>query len=53
MDFELNTDPDTLQKAQILAQSAFGQSRLDNEFEFLQDIGKGAFGDVIKVCIIS
>ncbi|CAH0551983.1 unnamed protein product [Brassicogethes aeneus] len=26
-----------------------GQSRINNEFEFLQHLGKGAFGDVIKV----
>ncbi|XP_056630081.1 eIF-2-alpha kinase GCN2 [Diorhabda sublineata] len=26
-----------------------GQSRINNEFEFLQHLGKGAYGDVIKV----
>lgn len=28
-----------------------GQSRVKNEFEFLQHLGKGAYGDVIKVRI--
>lgn len=46
VDLERNTSPDTLQKIQHLAS---GQSRLDNEFEFLHHLGKGAFGDVIKV----
>lgn len=49
MDLERNTSPDTLQKIQHLSQLASGQSRLENEFEFLQHLGKGAFGDVIKV----
>lgn len=40
---------DALQRMPYLAQSASGQSRLENEFEFLQHLGKGAFGDVIKV----
>jgi hypothetical protein len=26
-----------------------GQSRMDNEFELIISIGKGAFGDVVKV----
>ncbi|KAL1501167.1 hypothetical protein ABEB36_006549 [Hypothenemus hampei] len=26
-----------------------GQSRIDNEFEFLEHLGKGAFGEVLKV----
>lgn len=28
-----------------------GQSRVQNDFEFLQHIGTGAYGDVIKVSI--
>ena len=28
-------------------------SRLQNEFEIIRWIGKGGFGDVIKVCLIS
>lgn len=28
-----------------------GQSRVQNDFEFLQHIGTGAYGDVIKVII--
>lgn len=27
-----------------------GNSRLENEFQILCEIGRGAFGDVIKVC---
>lgn len=33
----------------ITPYEASGQSRLTNEFEILKSLGKGGFGDVIKV----
>ncbi|CAG9859480.1 unnamed protein product [Phyllotreta striolata] len=47
-----NVSPEIIQTdlQQILSRSfSGGQSRINNEFEFLQHLGKGAYGDVIKV----
>ncbi|XP_050510024.1 eIF-2-alpha kinase GCN2 isoform X1 [Diabrotica virgifera virgifera] len=48
---ERNYSPENIQAdLQILSQNlSNGQSRINNEFEFLQHLGKGAYGDVIKV----
>lgn len=35
----------------MLATAQNEQSRVKNEFEFLQHIGTGAYGDVIKVIL--
>ncbi|CAH1116543.1 unnamed protein product [Phaedon cochleariae] len=45
-----NNSPEIIQRdLQLLSQSTLnGQSRVNNEFEFLQHLGKGAFGDVMK-----
>ncbi|VEN50558.1 unnamed protein product, partial [Callosobruchus maculatus] len=45
-----NNSPEVvLNELQSLSQMSNGQSRINNEFEFLQHLGKGAYGDVIKV----
>lgn len=36
----------------MLGSTQNGQSRVKNEFEFLQHIGTGAYGDVIKVTLL-
>lgn len=41
--------PSPSQKELLSQPLSSGQSRINNEFEFLQHLGKGAFGDVIKV----
>ncbi|KAJ8925528.1 hypothetical protein NQ315_009367 [Exocentrus adspersus] len=44
-----NVSPEVFHDLLALSQSSNGQSRIKNEFEFLQHLGTGAFGDVIKV----
>lgn len=53
VEFDRNISPEIVQSdLQAMSHSvADGQSRINNEFEFLQHLGKGAFGDVIKVCV--
>lgn len=48
-----NISPEpTVTDLKTLAQSnSMGQSRVQSEFEVMQWIGKGAFGDVLKVCL--
>lgn len=46
---ERNISPEMVHDLLALSQLSNGQSRLNSEFEFLQHLGKGAFGDVIKV----
>lgn len=36
----------------MLRSGSLGQSRVQSEFEVMQWIGKGAFGDVIKVRLV-
>ncbi|CAH1982227.1 unnamed protein product [Acanthoscelides obtectus] len=50
VEVQRNTSPEiVLNELQSLSQMSSGQSRINNEFEFLQHLGKGAYGDVIKV----
>ncbi|KAG5896432.1 hypothetical protein JTB14_022511 [Gonioctena quinquepunctata] len=51
VDRQRNISPEIIQSDLLLLSqsSPSGQSRINNEFEFLQHLGKGAFGDVIKV----
>ncbi|KAJ8309409.1 hypothetical protein KUTeg_014283 [Tegillarca granosa] len=46
---ESNTDEEDQVELFITALEASGQSRLTSEFEILKSLGKGGFGDVIKV----
>lgn len=46
---ERNVSPEMVHDLLALSQLSNGQSRINSEFEFLQHLGKGAFGDVIKV----
>ncbi|KAJ8980157.1 hypothetical protein NQ317_014652, partial [Molorchus minor] len=48
---ERNISPEMVQNDLLLLSQCCsnGQSRINSEFEFLQHLGKGAFGDVIKV----
>ena len=49
---EANTDEE-MEVIPFIPNSDGGQSRLTNEFEILIRLGKGAFGDVIKVELIA
>lgn len=53
MNIDRNNSPEIAQTDFVISfqsQLSNGQSRINNEFEFLKHLGKGAFGDVIKVC---
>ena len=45
----LDEDSSDEEQPVITPYEASGQSRLTNEFEILKSLGKGGFGDVIKV----
>ena len=45
-------DDDPVVAIPFIPSSDSGQSRLKNEFEILRWLGKGGFGDVIKVDIM-
>lgn len=55
IDIGKNISPEVTQNDFLvsLQSQVNGQSRINNEFEFLQHLGKGAFGDVIKVTFLS
>lgn len=45
-------DEETVDIPMVTSYEASGQSRLTTEFAILKSLGKGGFGDVIKVHVI-